>query len=373
MKTVIVEDEKPILKLMKLVISRNKHLKIVGQFTDSREALKGTSKLLPDVVFVDVEMPFMNGLELSRKIKSFNENIQIVFVTAYEKYALEAFKVNAVNYILKPITEEDLNATVDRLLKNQHTEETTSKDDKKNKIFILGCFKVYGSSGDEIIKWSTAKVQELFSYFVYKKGEDTDKWQLCDILWPDSPPKKAEHNLHSSIYRMKTVLKSVGIENIVHYENGKYGMNLKEFYCDSWRFEDFIENNPVVNEKNITACEKNSALYKGILFGNEDYLWDADLNEKLRRYYSTSAKNIAEYYMKVKLYNKSEEYLKKAIEMNPFDEIAHELIMKVYFYMGDRIGLVSHYKKLNTLFKRELHIPPKKSTVELYKNLFVKL
>lgn len=373
MRTVIVEDEEPILKLMEIVISRNKHLEIIGQFTDSRKALRNIPKLSPDVVFVDVKMPFINGIELSRKIKNFDENIQIVFVTAYEKYAIEAFKVNAVNYILKPITEEDLNVTVNRLLKNMHIRKVISRDNKKNQIFTLGCFRVYGGLENEIIRWSTSKVQELFAYFVCNRGNEADKWNLCDMLWPNFPSKNAEHNLYSTIYRLKIDFKNRGTENIVNYENGKYGINLKNFYCDSWEFEDFIESNPFVNEKNIVSYEKNTALYKGTLFGDNNYSWDADLNEKLRRYYLFSVKNIAKYYMKKKFYNKSEEYLKKAIAVNFFDEEAQELIMKVYFHMGDRIDLVKHYKKLSSALKRQLHVTPKKSTIELYKSLLMKL
>ncbi|KAA8679399.1 response regulator [Clostridium sp. WLY-B-L2] len=373
MRTVIVEDERPILELMKLVIGRNRHLEIVGQYTDSREAMEGIPGLLPDVVFVDVEMPFMDGIELSRKIKNFNEDIQIVFVTVYEKYALDAFKVDAVNYILKPITEEDLNATVDRLLKNRHAAVKSSEDDKKNKMFILGSFRVYGSSGREITRWSTSKVQELFAYFVHKKGKCTSKWELCDILWPKFHSKKAEHNLYSTIYRLKTVLNKAEIENTVYCENGKYGMDFESFYCDSWEFESFIENNSSVDDRNIGDWEKNTALYKGVLFGNDDYLWDMELNEKLVRYYSLSTKNIARYYMKMKIYSKSEEYLKKAIAANSFDEEAHDLMMQIYFYMGNKTALVRHYKKLSDLFQKELHIKPKESTLKLYKSLLIKL
>ncbi|MBU5483232.1 response regulator [Clostridium sp. MSJ-11] len=373
MRTIIVEDEKPILELMKMLINKNKHLKIIGEFSNPKEALENILKLLPEVIFIDVEMPYMSGIEFAKKVMSFDENIQIVFVTAHEKYALEAFKVNAVNYILKPITEEDLNVTVSRLLKNRNIQEINLEEDKENKIFCLGGFRVYGSLGNEIIKWSTAKVQELFAYFVYKNGEEIDKWELCDILWPDSPPKKAEHNLHSTIYRLKSVFKNTAIDNIVHYRSGKYRIDLEDFRCDVWDFQAFIENNPVVNEKNIMNYEKIIDSYKGILFGNEDYIWTIELNEKISRYYLTSAKNIAKYYTEKNFYYKAEEYLDKVIKKNPFDEEAHELMMKVYFNIGNRVELVSHYKRLNKLFKDELRIPPKESTKKLYENLLVKL
>ncbi len=371
-RAVIIEDERPILELMKIIINKNKHLDIIGEFTDPNEALESIEQLLPDVIFIDVEMPCMNGIELAKEVMRIDENIQIVFVSAYEKYALGAFQVNAVNYILKPITEEELNITVNRLLKNYNARKSLLTSNKKNKIYSLGRFKVYGDLEKEI-KWPTIKVQELVAYFIYSEGEEIDKWHLCDILWTDSPPKKAEHNLHSAIYRLKTAFRDGGIEDIVSYEKGKYRIDLNDFYCDAWEFETFIKNNPLVNEKNIVNYEKIIDLYKGVLFGSEDYLWTIELNEKFDRYYVNGVKNIAKYYMKNKSYNKAEEYLKKAVKKDPFDEEAHELIMQVYSHVRQKIRLVSYYNNLNKLLKEELDIEPKESTKKLYKTLLMNL
>ncbi|MDT8715086.1 response regulator [Clostridium sp. 19966] len=373
MRTIIVEDEEPILQLMKIIMSKNKYIDIIGAFTSSEEALKNIIELSPEVVFVDIEMPHMDGMSLAKEIMKFNDDIQIVFVTAYKKYALEAFKVNAVNYILKPITEEELDITVNRLLKKYNVEENKNVAKGKNKIFSLGCFKIYGNLDKEAIKWPTEKTKELFAIFVYMQGKEIDKWRLCDILWPESDPKKAEHNLHSTIYRIKTALKNLGIENVVRYEKGKYSIDFKDFYCDTWDFQAYIDNNPIVNEENIYNYEKNMDKYIGKLFGNEDFGWCIELKEKLERYYAEASKNIAKYYIKKKIYDKAEEYLKKVIKADAFDEEAQELMMMVYFYVRDKTALINHYKSLNTLFKEELGTEPKNSTNELYKSLLYKL
>lgn len=368
MRTIIVEDEEHSLRLMKRIMSRNKHLNIIGAFTDPKEALKNIMELSPEVIFVDIEMPCMNGIELAREVMKFNDNIQIVFVTAYEKYALEAFQVDAVNYILKPIAEEELDISVSRLLKKYNTEEIKPYDGK-NRIISLGGFEVYGNFTDEQIKWPTAKAKELFAYFTYNRGKEIDKWQLCDILWTDSAPKKAEHNLHSTIYRVKTALKNFGIENIVNYEKGKYNIDFENFSCDAWEFPAFIERNPIVNDENICGYERTMDKYNGKLFGNEDFDWCIELSENLEKRYIDSSKNIAQYYIKKKNYNKAEEYLKKAIKIDSLNEEIQDLMLLVYFYMRDKTGLVNHYKYLIKLFKEELNISPKSSTNELYKNL----
>ncbi|KMT21861.1 response regulator [Clostridium cylindrosporum] len=373
MRTIIIDDEKPILDLMKIMISKNKNLEIVGEFTSSKEALVEIQRLMPDVIFVDIEMPYMNGIEFAEKVEKLNQDIQIVFITAYENYAIDAFKVNAVNYILKPINEEDIDTTVSRLLKNRGLNTSNEVLAESNKIYCLGHFKVYGKDGCEIEKWYTSKVQEAFAYFIYKGGEGVDKWQLCEVLWEDSPPKKAESNLHSTIYRLKRVLKNAAIENKVINQGGKYKMDFTGFSCDLWEFLSFMKKNPRVNGEGIENYKKIIDLYNGSLFGSKDYVWAVELNEKINRYYSYGVKNIANYYIDMENYNEAYEYLRKLIEVNPFDEDAHELIIRVHFLIGDRIGLISHYTKMVEIFEKELDIPIKESTRKLYREMLGKL
>lgn len=371
MRVIIVDDEKPVLELMKTVVSKNKNLDIVGEFTNPCEALKEISNLLPDVIFIDIEMPYMNGIELAKQVEKLEENIAIVFVTAYENYALEAFKVNVVNYILKPISEEDIDITVTRLLRNRNRlNEEISKD---NRIYCLGIFKVYEKSGNEIIKWSTSKVQEIFAYFIYKGVEGIDKWSLCEVLWKDASAKKAEQNLHSTIHRLKAVFKKVGIENVINYKNGRYMFDFKNFSCDLWEFRKFIESNPMVSSENIKDFQRILDLYKGNLFEDKDYTWAVDLRENINRYYIQGVKSVAKYYIDAKEYNKAYNCLNKGIKINPFDEDSHELIMSVYCYLGDRVGLIAHYNRMAALFKEELYIPIKESTKNLYEKLISKL
>lgn len=371
MRAIIVDDEKFSLNLMKRVISKNESIDIIGDFTSSEEALSSITQLLPDVIFIDVMMPYMDGIELAKKVENLNKDIQIVFISAYDKFAVDAFKVNAVNYILKPITEEELNITVKRLLRNKI--EIKGKDNKKNNIQCLGGFKVYVSSGREVIKWPTSKVKELFAYFVYRNGKEIEKWKLCDILWPNTIPKKAEHSLHCTVYRLRKTLKDEGIENIVYYQDGSYKVDFSDFVCDLWQLEKFIKEDQIVNDENLERYNKMIHLYKGALFENEDYIWSIELGEKIDRHYIFMLKNIAKYYIKKKKYIEAKEYLIEVFRLNPFDEEAHEIIMNVYFHLGERIGLIAHYKKLKRLLREELHIPIKESTKKLYETLIDKL
>ncbi|KOA20677.1 transcriptional regulatory protein YehT [Clostridium homopropionicum DSM 5847] len=369
---VVVEDEKPILDLMKILISKNEYLNVIGEFTSSKEALSNISKLKPQVVFLDVEMPGMNGIELAREITKYNENIEVIFVTAYEKYAVEAFKVSAINYILKPITEDEINFTVARLLK-KNVKAANKKKEKKYKVYCLGNLKLYEGSKNLEIKWPTAKTEELFSFLIYHKGEIINKWNLCETLWSSKDPNSAEHNLHNTIYRLKSTLKKFGINHVIQYEAKGYKINLNDFYCDAFEYENFVDNIVKINDENIEKYEKMITLYKGNLYGDKDYIWGLDWQEKLRNSFSDLIKTAYPYYMEQKNYNKAEEQLKRLLQINPFDEEAHELLQKVYYYMGDRLKLVNHYEQLRNILKRELNIDIKESTKKLHKECILSL
>ncbi len=373
MRGVIIEDERPSLELMKRMVEKNGLIDIVGAYTDPTKALDDIPRLSPDVIFADVEMPGMNGMDLAGKVKRLDEEIQIVFVTAYEKYAIDAFRVNAVNYILKPITAEDLDATVNRLLKGFRRRALSAASENKRRIVTFGCFTVYGSRQDRKVRWPTAKVRELFACFVLNQGEALEKWQLCERLWPQAHPPQAEHSLHSAVSRMRKSLQDTGIPNAIVYGEGRYRMDMGGLSCDLWELQELLENHPPVCNENIARYEKALNLYRGDLFGTEDYPWCLAVREKYRLFYINCVKNIGRYYLAQKDCRQAEKYLQKSVNAEPTDEEAALLLLEAYFSMGNKEKLVDCYAKLKTAVKEELGIEPQAETTRLYTDLLRRL
>src|SRR5690242_12534892 len=88
-------------------------VEIIGVFHNTRDLEAGLPELKPDVVFIDIEMPDENAFQFLERLQEVN--FEIVFVTAYDEYAVKAFKINALDYILKPISIEELNTAVQKL------------------------------------------------------------------------------------------------------------------------------------------------------------------------------------------------------------------------------------------------------------------
>jgi two-component system LytT family response regulator len=107
LKTIIVDDEPDSIKLLSLQLSQHcPEVVIAGMYTSSVKALPAIEKIQPDLLILDIEMPIMNGFELLEKI--LHLPLGIIFITAYNEYALKAFRFNAVDYLVKPVDAEDL-------------------------------------------------------------------------------------------------------------------------------------------------------------------------------------------------------------------------------------------------------------------------
>ena len=116
LKTIIVDDEPDSIKLLSLQLSQHcPEIEIAGMYTSSVKALPAIEKIQPDLVFLDIEMPIMNGFELLEKI--LHLPFSVIFITAYNQYALKAFRFNAVDYLVKPVDAEDLIEAVKKVAK----------------------------------------------------------------------------------------------------------------------------------------------------------------------------------------------------------------------------------------------------------------
>ena len=114
LNTLIVDDEPLALGLLENYVERTPFLKLAGKFGSAVDALDALRKLPIDVAFLDIQMPQLSGLELSRLID--NERTRVIFTTAFEQYALEGFRVDALDYLLKPISYAEFLRAADKAL-----------------------------------------------------------------------------------------------------------------------------------------------------------------------------------------------------------------------------------------------------------------
>ena len=114
LKAVLVDDEQLARDELGFLLGQLGGVAVVGQAGDGVEALTTIDRLRPDVVFLDVQMPGLTGFEVARRLRDVHVPSHIIFVTAYDQHAIEAFEVNAVDYLLKPVDPARLDVAVKR-------------------------------------------------------------------------------------------------------------------------------------------------------------------------------------------------------------------------------------------------------------------
>lgn len=117
LKALIVDDEYPARQELRFALSGFEDIEIVGEATNAQEALALVKALDYHVLFLDISMPGMSGLELGAAIQELPRQPLIIFITAYDEYAVRAFEVNAVDYLLKPVEPGRLKKAIDKVMK----------------------------------------------------------------------------------------------------------------------------------------------------------------------------------------------------------------------------------------------------------------
>jgi two-component system LytT family response regulator len=141
-RTLLIEDERLAREELKSLLKDFMEIEIVGEARNGSEALEMIKKLSPDLLFLDINMPEMNGFEM---IKHLEEIPQVIFVTAYDEFALKAFEVNALDYLLKPVDPKRLQEAIKKLSNseeefNPHPDAFLALKDRaltlEDKVFI---------------------------------------------------------------------------------------------------------------------------------------------------------------------------------------------------------------------------------------------
>ena len=122
LRTVVVDDEQLAREELCFLLGQIPGVEVVAQAEDGPAALETIAEHTPDLVMLDVQMPGLTGFEVARRLVNGGTDAHLVFVTAYDRHAIEAFDVNAVDYLLKPVEAERLSTAVERVRKRMQTE-----------------------------------------------------------------------------------------------------------------------------------------------------------------------------------------------------------------------------------------------------------
>jgi two-component system, LytTR family, response regulator len=353
-KSILVDDEKPSLRELQYFLKEYKEIEICGMFTDPEEALEKIYKLKPQVVFLDINMPGMCGLELAKAAIESNQKVNIVFITAYEQYALQAFEVEALDYVMKPISKLRFQKTINRILLKNSSPAAEIQNQMEKKKFIIKTFGKFEAmwENETPIKWHSKKTKELFAFLVHNEGREVSKDEIMEAVFPDVEVEKGIINIHNGIYYIRKALRENGVEeNRVSIE-GSYILRLTEVEVDSNIFAQKLKKSS--EGCNLEELEAAEVLFKGDYLKSEDWIWANEKNIELSTLYRTAAVKLAREYVKNENFDKAEGLLLKLFGREPYDEELTKLIISLFLQTKRKNQAILHYKKYEKILREEL-------------------
>lgn len=182
-KALIVDDEQLARRGLELRLERFPDVEVCGQSRNGREALADVRAQSPDLMFLDVQMPGMDGFDVLRRLAGSDMPI-VVFVTAYDEFALKAFDANALDYLLKPINDERLAEAVDRA---RQVLDERSADEQRDKLLKLVC-ELTGRelTLESALAESTGNATAFPKRLAIRDGAETACVDVDQIDWVDA-------------------------------------------------------------------------------------------------------------------------------------------------------------------------------------------
>ena len=228
----IIDDEPIVLRASKEVVRRavpDADLKAFESGDDALEYMQ-TTKEYPDTVFCDIEMPGTNGLDFAIKLKQLSPQSRIVFVTAYSEYALDAFRVHANGYILKPMNAmrvlEEIKASAEQHISKNRVDSL--------RVQCFGNFEVFWK-GNPLL-FARRQTKELFAYLVDRKGASCTMGEIGCALWEDSATaKNTSTQLRIRISDLRHTLANIGMEDLIIRRRGQVAIMADKLNCDYYR------------------------------------------------------------------------------------------------------------------------------------------
>lgn len=359
MKTIVVDDEPLALTHLAEEIERFSDIRVIGKYRNPKTALDAICTQLPDVVFLDIEMPEMSGVELAERILTVLPHMKIVFVTVYDAFAIQAFEMDALDYILKPVSEERLQKTLARLKLSNEAAPPSAALSHSVKVH---CFKSLqferGGKEPAALRWKTFKAQELFIYLLYNCGQPVRKQLIIADLWGDIDGKRGVTQLYTAIYQIRKLLQAEEIPiQILNVDEG-YMLDLQGTVLDYKQWENERQLLPDLTCETLKQHIAVFSLYRGDLLDEYKYIWSEAEKIRLRNSWLQHARLIVAFYDAHEQITGSITVYLRVQQILPTEEGVYFELMQLYDRLGDRFAVEKQYELLHGMLNKELALKP---------------
>ncbi|MFC5530668.1 response regulator [Cohnella yongneupensis] len=374
MKVIVVDDEPAMHLIMRKMLTKLPGVELVGTFADTRAA-DGFLSENPDVqlAFVDVSMPEEGGLKFAARKESTDEPLQIVLVTSHKEFAVDAYDLSVLDYLLKPVSQERLERAVNRALAGRRSLQARASDRDADKPAVTALGDIVVRNGSVRVKWMSRKSGELFAYLLLNRGHRIPRSRLVAEIFAGMSSGSAETYLNTAVYQLRKSLEPLGLREAVRSENDGYALELADASVDYVSFENCVNKYQEIGESDLDAALQTERLFTGDLFGDKAYVWAIHETGRLAGLYSSFVKRLVEALLANADVAGAESLLAKLYARDPLDEDVVRLSMRTHATARDKKTLTAKYTDYVRLLGRELGIKPSQELVLFYDELLTGL
>lgn len=363
MNVVLIDDEQNALDYLEDLLSEYENIQVVGKYLNPTIGIENILKNDVDLVFLDINMPNVSGMDVAAELKENNPDMFIVFVTAYNEYALNAFEVDAIDYLMKPVLQERLDKTLTKIKRLKGNEPIEAK----MKISMLRKLQFILPDSEPVsIQFKMTKVQHLFIYLLHHRTKLVRKEQLIDMLWDDLEEKNAYSQLYNAIYiiRKKLIPYQKFIEIMTFPDS--YRLDLKNAITDVDGFESVIPTLPKLTEETYPFHQQVIDIYTENFLLDYDYMWVENERYRLQTLWVNIVIDLLRWYYSTKKYDLAMKLCLKLCAIAPLTEKAYYYLMLINAERGANSSVHYHYSQLRDVLYREIQEEPSRKIADWY-------
>jgi len=368
-RAVLIDNEPLALHYFQNKLQVFQQIQIIQTFTSVEVFLNELPSIEFEVLFLEVKLKELSGLEVADIIKTERPHVSVVFITSHHEFALQAYEIGGLDYLLKPISHARLEKTVTRIEHEFSIQQMLQQATQT--LLNVQCFDQFAVySNKSLVAFKTEKTKELFAYFILHPNIPIHRDYLIEILWPDLDYVRAKSNLHTALSYLRKTLNTIGYENCIVFSNKYYIFEKPSLVCDLYDFQKLHEDFSRLEFPSISLIHQCLAIYKNGLFVFDDYEWAKAYKDRLTKSYI----ELLEKGFQTTVFSDSDkaiEFLHALLEYDPYNEQK----LEHYLYTLIQAGLHEQAHKIFLTYKQKLKedlaLAPSSTLLEISKKLFV--
>lgn len=364
LRVIIVDDEQLSLKRLRRILSESGEAMDCQTFQNPLKAYEYAKDNPIDIAFLDISMPEVHGMSLSQQLHELHGALDVVFVTGYEEYALQAFNINATDYLLKPVSAERVRQALDKILRRPRRREELPMLE----VRMFGGLKLMHPDPDrKPLKLRSPKTEELFAFLLYKRSVSRE--EIMDTLWSGFDSGKASNNLNSNLYYIRKAISESGLKVSLLADRKKVQILENSLTCDLYAFEHALREIRLGRDGRKELLKQAAAWYTGPFLKGKAYEWAGTKTRRLEQEYMELLELSAHHYLEQQEMERALQAYDEILRTDALREDIASQALRILIGLGRTSEAIRRYRKLEEVLLQELGTQPAPALREMMHSL----